>query len=293
MCWIFSKYIGGKMKKRILFGITSLTIGGAERVLIDLANSLSEKYDITIFTIYSKGEMEKQLSPGIKIKSLYKKNFREYGFLKRLWISIKILLLKDYIYLKKIKGDYDIEIAFLEGPITRLFSCNNKKIKKIAWIHNDITQVFGKGTKSKIKRFIDKKVYSGYDTIVFVSNDNLKQFCNTYKINKTKVVIRNYINSNSIIQKSKLEKNVVNKEDLNFVSVSRLVKQKRIDRLIHVHKRLIEEGRIHHIYVIGDGPEKSYLKQLIDDNKLNNTFHLLGKKENPYPYFQNTKDMEW
>ena len=35
-----------KMKK-ILFGITGLTIGGAERVLVDLANKLSEKYETT------------------------------------------------------------------------------------------------------------------------------------------------------------------------------------------------------------------------------------------------------
>ena len=29
--------------KKILFGITSLCIGGAERVLVDLANELSKK----------------------------------------------------------------------------------------------------------------------------------------------------------------------------------------------------------------------------------------------------------
>ena len=45
--------------KKILFGITSLTLGGAERVLVDLANKLCEKYEITIFTIYANGELEK------------------------------------------------------------------------------------------------------------------------------------------------------------------------------------------------------------------------------------------
>ena len=48
--------------KKILFGITSLTLGGAERVLVDLANALCDKYEITIFTIYAKGELEKQLN---------------------------------------------------------------------------------------------------------------------------------------------------------------------------------------------------------------------------------------
>lgn len=61
--------------KKILFGITSLGLGGAERVLVDLANKLCEKYDITIFTIYSGGELEKQLSEKVKLKTLYNKPY--------------------------------------------------------------------------------------------------------------------------------------------------------------------------------------------------------------------------
>ena len=57
--------------KKLLFGITSLTLGGAERVLVDIANKLCDKYDITIFTIYAGGEFEKQLSDKVKLKSLY------------------------------------------------------------------------------------------------------------------------------------------------------------------------------------------------------------------------------
>lgn len=67
---------GEKMKK-ILFGITSLTLGGAERVLVDLANKLCEKYDVTIFTIYADGELEKQLSNKIKRKSLYNMQYKD------------------------------------------------------------------------------------------------------------------------------------------------------------------------------------------------------------------------
>ena len=61
--------------KKILFGITSLTLGGAERVLVDIANKLCNKYDITIFTIYSGGELKKQLSNKVKLKCLYNKQY--------------------------------------------------------------------------------------------------------------------------------------------------------------------------------------------------------------------------
>ena len=63
--------------KKILFGITGLTLGGAERVLVDIANKLCNEYDITIFTIYSGGELEKQLSEKVKLKSLYNTQYTE------------------------------------------------------------------------------------------------------------------------------------------------------------------------------------------------------------------------
>jgi hypothetical protein len=63
--------------KKVLFGITSLTLGGAERVLVDIANKLCNKYDITIFTIYAGGELEQQLSEKVKLKSLYNKQYSE------------------------------------------------------------------------------------------------------------------------------------------------------------------------------------------------------------------------
>ena len=167
--------------KKILFGITSLTLGGAERVLVDLANALCDKYEVTIFTIYAKGELEKQLNPKIERKTLYQNSYAELSKMqKKLLAPLKVLLGKRTIYSKKIKDNYDVEIAFLEGPITRLFSVKNKNTKKIAWIHNDISLVFGNGIKSNIKKKIDKKIYSKYKNLVFVSRDNLKKFRTVY-----------------------------------------------------------------------------------------------------------------
>ena len=62
--------------KKIVFGITSLGIGGAERVLVDIVNKLQNEYDITIFTLYGKGAFEKELSKNIKLIIIFA--FGEY-----------------------------------------------------------------------------------------------------------------------------------------------------------------------------------------------------------------------
>lgn len=225
---------------------------------------------------------------------MYNKKYADLSDFERKLIPLEVLFNKKLIYKKYIKGDYDVEIAFLEGPITRLFSVKNKKTRKIAWIHNDISQVFGKGIKAKIKKSLDKKTYSKYETLVFVSKDNFKKFNETYKNIRNeylepvkKEIIYNYIDAETVRKKAKETADFqFDKQSINFLQVSRLVEQKAIDRTIRVHKKLIDSGLEHHFYVIGDGPESEKLEKMVNENGIKQTFHLLRKKENPYPYIK-------
>lgn len=298
--------------KKILFGITSLTLGGAERVLVDLANELSKKaeYEITIFTIYGNGELAKQISPKVKIETIYQKQYNELSKLQRKVIApLKILLAKNKIYKKYIKNKYDKEIAFLEGPITRIFACGKERNKKIAWIHNDISKVFGTGIKATLKKYLDSKIYEKYNKLIFVSKNNLESFTKVYKNNIEKKVIYNYIDSERVLKKAdeykpeelkkvdeykseelkktdeyKLEE--LKNKQISLLTVARLVPQKAIDRLIKVHSKLINDGVKHKLYVIGEGPEKNKLEEIIKQEQCENTVKLLGAKENPYPYMK-------
>lgn len=285
------------MKKKVVFGITGLTIGGAERVLVDLSNRLCDDYDITIFTIYSKGEFEKDLSDKVNIISMENKSYSELTeFQKHFSMPIKVLLGKSSIYRKYIKNKFDVEIAFLEGPITRIFSTKNKNVKKIAWIHNDMGLVFGKGIKARMKKRIDKKIYSKFNELVFVSMDNRIKFDLLYKdgirnselVKIKERVIHNYVNSKMIFEKADKEQDVEFKEnEINFVTVCRLVEQKALDRLIDVHTRLVKNNVKYNMYIVGDGPLKQELMDKIKKNKIEDSFKLLGQKENPYPYIKN------
>lgn len=281
--------------KKIIFGITGLTLGGAERVLVDISNRLVEKYDVTIFTIYANGELEKELTPKVHLISLYNYKYNDMQGLKKKIIPLKVLLNKKKIFKKYIDNtDYTTQIAFLEGPITRIFSVKSKNgANKIAWIHNDISKVFGKGIKSKIKRILDRNIYEKYDTLTFVSIDNLDKFNKVYDDMDLphETVINNYINSERILKLS--NENMDGKDEVLFdskevtlVQVSRLVEQKAVDRLIKVHSKLIKEGYQHKIIVIGDGPLRYKLEKTIQEEGVSETFKLIGARENPYPYIK-------
>lgn len=307
--------------KKIIFGITGLTLGGAERVLVDIANKLVLKYDVTIFTIYAEGELEKELDQRVHIISLFDFKYNSMGKFKKRIIPIRVLLEKKKIFKKHVEsGGYSTQIAFLEGPITRIFSVKDKKSTKIAWIHNDISKVFGKGPKSRLKRLIDRNIYEKFDTLVFVSMDNLDKFNKIYDDMDLphEKVINNYIDSERILklaeekmseEDEKLLKadkvnnvndanknnqvdrasNIDKSDNTNFIAgptilqVSRLVSQKAIDRLIKVHSKLIKQGYNHRIFVVGDGPLKEKLEKQIQEENVESSFKLLGARENPYP----------
>ena len=276
--------------KKIVFGITSLTLGGAERVLVDIVNRLKDEYDITIFTLYGKGILEKELDKKIKLINLYDFSYNEMNSMKKRIIPLKVLTCGKSIYKKYIEGKFDIQVSFLEGPITRIFKYG-RNIKKIVWIHNDISKVFGNSFKAKIKLKLDKLIYKKYDKLIFVSKDNKNEFNNLFKIpdiEKKEEVIYNYIDKKKIVEKAQKEvgQEYIDKTMPSIITIARLVPQKAIDRLINVHKRLIDENIHHNIYVIGDGPEREKLKNQIKELKVEDTFKLMGKRENPYPYLK-------
>ena len=279
--------------KKIIFGITGLTLGGAERVLVDVSNRLVKNYDVTIFTIYAKGELEKELDSRIHLISLYNFRYDEIKGIQKKLIPLKVLLNKKKIFKNYIDNDdYFAQIAFLEGAITRIFSVKSKKnTNKIAWIHNDISKVFGKGIKSKIKRILDRNVYEKYDTLAFVSMDNLDKFNKVYDDMDLphETVINNYINSERILKlaEEKMpeeDEELFNLKEPTFVQVSRLVEQKAVDRLIKVHSKLIKEGYKHRFIVIGDGPLKEKLESRVLEEGVSDSFKLIGARVNPYPY---------
>ena len=96
--------------------------------------------------MYGNGELEGQLYTKVKHVTLYKQKYNDLSNFKKKVIPLKVLLMKNRIYKKYIKKDYDVEIAFLEGPITRLFSVKNKKTRK----NNKNSKNKDKNKKTKI-----------------------------------------------------------------------------------------------------------------------------------------------
>ena len=266
---------------KILFFIETLSGGGAEKVLQNLVNNMdNKKFDITVQTVW-KENPEKYLNKNIKYKYIYPCYSKLNNYKYRLSVLLKT------IYPLHIKDNYDIEVAYLECGATKVISTStNKKARKLAWVHCDLSKKI-----SNINEFKKKSVnwYKKFNKVACVSRDVERSFKSIYGNEFDTEVIYNVIDDFSI--KEKANENVegysFDKKIPTIVSVGRLSAQKRFDRLIKAHKTLLDEGFSNKLLIIGEGDEREKLEQLIKTSDLQDTVTLAGFRSNPYPYIKN------
>ncbi len=271
--------------KKILFMINSYGGGGAEKLLLDIVKNISsDKYDITICTFSDKGIYANKFPEYVHKKELVHTNNKILS-----WVLIHLLafvLSPKFVYKYFIKDNYDVEVAFLEGPMTRILSgSNNSSAKKIAWVHFDLFHNF-----ATRRLFLTTKrqnsCYKVFDKVVCVSEVIKDNFVRRFSDTGNLDVLYNFIDEDDIKQKLLSNKWDYKGERPLLISVGRLIKEKGYERLLLVYQKLKAKGKVFHAVILGTGPLYGTLKRMIDSMQLNNTVELLGFQNNPYIYMK-------
>lgn len=272
------------MKKKILFLIHDLSVGGAEKVLVNLVNNLDrEKYDITVMTLFGGGVNEQFLKKDIRYIPLFKKTFR--GNSKLLQLSSPEQLHNFFI-----RDDYDIEVSYLEGPSARIISgCTNKNTRLMCWIHVEqhTKQVAAKAFRSYHESV---KCYSKFHKIITVSEYVKQDFLQLYPETKDIQVLYNTNETAEILEKKTelVTENEFKNDEFKLVGVGKIMPNKGFDKLARIHNRLIREGYPIHTYILGVGEDRSKIEVYLEKQQLQGSFTFLGYQTNPYKYVANS-----
>lgn len=204
------------------------------------------------------------------------KNLSEYGI-----YQMQLMWKYALPFLPKLDKEYDVAISYL-WP--HYFVAKKVKAKrKIAWIHTDYSTI-----ETDID--MDLKMWNKFDYIMAVSEECKNAFLKKYPILKNKVKIMENITSIDFIRKmaqEDIEKSIKNDNSFKLVSVARLSYAKGIDNAVKALKILHDRGLTDiKWYVVGYGGDEDMIRNIINENNLENSFILLGKKINPYPYMK-------
>ena len=263
--------------KKILFLIHDLGHGGAEKVLVNLVNNMDpSKFDISVTALFGGGVNEQYLKPHIHYRTVFKRSFPGNSHLMKLF-SPKTL------YRWFVKGHYDVVIAYLEGPSTRIISgCTDSDTEVLAWVHCSMKT--DSDLACGFRSFSEAKgCYSKMDTLVFVSQTVRDAFLSVFPFTGRTEVLNNTNDTEKILALAR-EDAVLPDNTFCWCGVGKLAPVKGFDRMIRIQKRLSEEGYRTHLCILGDGVLKAELVKLAADCGIADSVTFFGYQTNPYKY---------
>lgn len=298
--------------KKVLISSFDMEVGGVERSLISMLNNFDyDNNEVDLMLYRHKGDFmkllpnkhnlldeipeyssfRKSIADIIKEKKyilaatriLANLNSKIIGKVKKIsevgYYQMQLMWKYALPLLPKLDKEYDVAISYL-WP--HYFVAEKVKAKrKIAWIHTDYSTI-----ETDID--MDLKMWNKFNYIMAVSEECKNAFLKKYPILKDKVMVMENITSPKFIRKmaeEEIKENIKEDNSFKLVSVARLSHAKGIDNAVKALKLLHDRGLTNiKWYVVGYGGDEGMIRKIIKENNLEDSFILLGKKINPYPY---------
>lgn len=242
----------------ILFVISSLGSGGAERVVSELANYFCKKDIEVSILLISNDNVSYEIDENVKI--IYGSNQID-GKNRISDFFSRISLIRKYVRLIQ----PSITISFLST--INIYSClalGFSKNKLIVSERNDPKR----SPDESIKRIIRNIVYYFSEGYVFQTDEARNYFCR--KIKNKGVVIANPIKPDlpDVYNGDRAKK---------IVAVGRLEEQKNYSLLIKSFNLIADEFKDYKVEIYGEGQERNKLEKQISDLNLSNRVLLMGR----------------
>lgn len=296
-------------KTKVLFAYNAMNIGGSTTSLLSILNGLDyTKFEVDLLLNTNTGPLlqsvpekvnllpqarkyadrkteyfHRLLSPRylyhfFRSKQIAKKSgFYIQGAQYREW--------KDIDFFRNVDAEYDTAVAFLEGDRCKFVARHIKAKRKIAWVHVNYKD-------AGFDPQYDRDTMAVFDAIVLVSQDCKAAFDQAFPELSHKTCVVENILATEYIRGRAAQGDcfAVDTDKLNLVTVCRInFRSKGLDRAVVAMDRLKEEGLLENVmwYILGDGPDKNTLQDMIRDAGLESHIQPLGEQLNPYCYMGN------
>lgn len=296
-------------KTKVLFLCASLKVGGAEKSLVNLLNLIDyTKYEVDLLLLQKQGDFLGQLPKEVTLlemkpnaKALYDKTqvslrricmqiikyastaweticWKEYDALRaHRWIDV-------YRHIcEPIEKHYNVAVGYQSGESTYYMLDKVKADRYVTFFHTDISNIV-------LDHRIERRYLAKTDKIITISNQCVKSINRVFPEFADRTICLENLTSRQLV--NSLAGNVIPKEYAQYigstviVSVGRLSHIKGYDLAVDAAAILKEKNIPVQWFVVGEGNERPALEAQIRARGVEECFHLLGLKTNPYPYIK-------
>lgn len=266
--------------KKITIFLPNLSGGGAEKVMITIANELSKEYIIDLVAVRAVGIFSSEISPSVNLINLNGK-------------MVTTSLFKLIKYLNSHKPDYFISALLTSNVISvlaKIFS--RKRFKLILTEHAVASEAISDASSRWFRFFLPEMIRATYklaNQIVTVSEGVSDDLVENFGIDPKKIkVIYNPVVSDEITKKSNetLENPYFDHSKIPMIlGVGRLTSQKNFSLLIRAFHMLLKKKEAK-LVILGEGPLLEDLKELSRELNIEDDVYFPGFQKNPYNWMK-------
>jgi len=270
------------IKKRKLAGVIhELTMGGAERMMVNILNYFaSNKDEVHLIVFNNRGTLKALLDTSITVHDLG-------------GLSVKRGIPQCLKEIYQIRPDTLFSgIGHLNIAIAPFIPIMRRLLPQTEWVARETNIVSLQNQEEKHPKFFDylySKSYKNFDVIIAQSEDMREDLAKNYGLDSSKVVlINNPIDIESVqkLGKESIEYDFKREPQHCLVSVGTLRHKKRHDLLLEAFALLPQNYRL---IVVGSGAEEAKLKTLSRALEIEERVDFEGDQTNPYPYMKNAE----
>lgn len=298
--------------KRILIFSHALELGGAERALIGLLDSIDyNRYSVDLFLMRHQGEMMPFIPPkvrllpempqyaslavpmtevvrrgqiGVALGRAYGK-WKAAQYIKKHQVDGQNGVALDYShkytrpFMPNVgEGEYDLAISFLTPHYFVAEKVQAKR--KLAWIHTDYSRV-------QVDVASEESMWGCYDHIAAISPAVGEAFAGVFPALADKLLPLENIVSTRLVRADaagNVSAEMPRDGGIRLLSVGRYTNAKNFDNVPYICRYLRQMGLDVKWYLIGFGGEEELIRRSIAEAGMEEHVIMLGKKANPYPY---------
>lgn len=253
---------------KVLFVASSLSYGGAEKMLAFVANGLcNRKHIVHIANLLEEQEEVQQLVPEIKVKKIITGNTRYIEKIE------KIINLRRYILSEK----FDVIVAFKSTPAW---------ITCLAANHLNIPVVFSERSDPYIENLKRLRTFPYWKMINHAAGA-VFQTCGARDYFDKGLQERSAVIPNPVFPANR-ERNTDAPEDRSIVSIGRFEnRQKRYDVMLDAFSIFHASHPEYQLKLYGTGEDEQQIRQWVKDKGLQESVQFMGYAGTPYKQMQN------
>lgn len=290
-------------KKKILFSCYGLGIGGIEKCLVTLVNTLPEdRYDVDILLMNPEYDFRDQLRRPVRFLPMfdYVANVhdtmpeirRRGGVLRNLGLTLRWCLFrlelkfgkKPWRWFRPLPDHYDVAVAYSQNDLSAYYVIDKVSAdRKVFWYHNGTYERGG----WQYQR--DQSYYPRFDYAVAVSTDCANVLLERFDFAQEQlIVLHNICDAQTIRTRAgAFVPDSFRAGPFHIVSVGRMTAEKGALLAVEACRLLREQGLDICWHWVGNGNQSDAIRELIARQGLEAHFIPEGNQENPYPYIRN------